>query len=269
MESSRAAGNDSKEQRPAFPAAPSGNAGTATAEERSLVESATPERFARTLAEAKEQAKAFVGKTLENASTRMTAIVSGNNLAKMLSESAAKKSSSPEDHALAVANLDRLFANAVEGWSKRRDSDPSDLLTVHRMFAVLDTGQRARLVKLTVKELAQQGNRIYSVESLEVGEVSPVPEMVDADRTEGSRLLTGPTGLAESMAEAVREFNRKPQNGSVAQSPRREAGEAEAPPAATKPKQSQPSPEDKARDFSAAGRGVLEQINALRHFTLE
>jgi hypothetical protein len=35
-----------------------------------------------------------------------------------------------------------------------------------------------------------------------------VPEMVDADRTEGSRLLTGLTGLADSLAQAVRERNQ-------------------------------------------------------------
>ncbi len=32
-----------------------------------------------------------------------------------------------------------------------------------------------------------------------MGEVSPVPEMVDADRAQGSRLLTGPTGLVDSL----------------------------------------------------------------------
>jgi hypothetical protein len=32
--------------------------------------------------------------------------------------------------------------------------------------------------------------------------------MVDADRTEGSRLLTGPTGLAESLVQAIRESNQ-------------------------------------------------------------
>ena len=40
-----------------------------------------------------------------------------------------------------------------------------------------------------------------------MGEVSPVPEMVDADRTDGSRLLTGLTGLADSVAQRVKDFN--------------------------------------------------------------
>jgi hypothetical protein len=40
-----------------------------------------------------------------------------------------------------------------------------------------------------------------------LGEVSPVPEMVDADRTEGSRLLTGPTGLADTVAQRVKGFS--------------------------------------------------------------
>ncbi|HRF73798.1 MAG TPA: hypothetical protein PL117_13590 [Accumulibacter sp.] len=66
---------------------------------------------------------------------------------------------------------------------------------------------KARLVKITVKEFARHGNRVYSVEAISAGEVSPVPEMVDADRANGSRLLTGPTGLIDSLAQRVRDFN--------------------------------------------------------------
>lgn len=43
---------------------------------------------------------------------------------------------------------------------------------------------------------------LYSVEAIAVGEESPVPEMVDADRaSSGSQLLTGPTGLIERLAQ--------------------------------------------------------------------
>jgi hypothetical protein len=57
--------------------------------------------------------------------------------------------------------------------------------------------------------------------------------------------------LAGAGLESGENFNAGASDGSVAQSPRQRAGEAEA------------------RDFSVAGRGVLEQINALGRFTLE
>ena len=62
-----------------------------------------------------------------------------------------------------------------------------------------------QLVKTTAKETSRedQNNPLYTleaVEAIEVGEVSPVPEMVDADRTDGFRLLTGLTGLADSVS---------------------------------------------------------------------
>ena len=40
--------------------------------------------------------------------------------------------------------------------------------------------------------------------------VNPVPEMVDADKAGGSRLLTGPTGFTPSMASHRPPGNRQP-----------------------------------------------------------
>ncbi len=60
------------------------------------------------------------------------------------------------------------------------------------------------------KEVGQQdrANPLYTVESVKFDAIkSPVPEMVDADRTNGSRLLTGPTGRVEILVNAARNFN--------------------------------------------------------------
>lgn len=173
------------------------------------IASSKPERQAATFTEAREQAKAFQGKPLTNAATGIVATVSRNNLDKMLSSSAVHKSESAADHALAVANLDALFERAITGWTKSDRDGDANMASIRRMFTTLLIGGKPRLIKLTIKEFSQssQGNRIYSVEAIEVGEVSPVPEMVDADRANGSRLLTGPTGLVESMAQRVRDFN--------------------------------------------------------------
>lgn len=151
-------------------------------------------------AEAREAAGRFQGKPILNHASGQAAVVTRNTLDKMLSRSAVHKSESLSDHLLTVANLDHLFGRALLGWSKEdRNQDPN-ITAVHRFFAPLLIGTKARLVKLTVKEFSipDQGTKIYSVETLEVKEASPVPEMVDADRADGSRLLTGPTGLIES-----------------------------------------------------------------------
>jgi len=163
-------------------------------------------RPARTFADARDAAKGFQGKSLTSADG-VVATVSRNNVDKMLSASASRKSESTVEHALAVANLDALFAQAVTGWSKTDRDGGTEIVAVRRMFAPMRVDGGARLVKLTVKEFALHGNRVYSVEAISVGEVSPVPEMVDADRAQGSRLLTGPTGLIDSLVERVRNFN--------------------------------------------------------------
>lgn len=164
-------------------------------------------RAASNFSEVREAAKAFQGKPLKSADG-VNATVSRGNLDKMLSASAVHKSESAVEHAMAVANLDTLFAQSVTGWTKTdREGDP-EITAIRRLFAPMRIGDKARLVKLTVKEFTRHGNRIYSVEAVSVEEGSPVPEMVDADRTNGSRLLTGPTGLIDSLVEQINEFNR-------------------------------------------------------------
>lgn len=144
----------------------------------------------------------------------MRATLARNSLDKMLSASAVTQSESPREHAMAVANLDRLFADSVEGWSKTDKNKSPEISAVHRRFAPLRIGHEARLAKITVLEHTNpiQPNSLYSVESIEVGELSPVPEdMAKADAAEsGSHLLAGPTGLVESLTRAIQEFNRGP-----------------------------------------------------------
>ncbi|MGB2680311.1 MAG: LPD38 domain-containing protein [Candidatus Competibacter sp.] len=167
-----------------------------------------PLRQARNFSEARETAKAFLGKPLTS-QDGLIASLSRNNIDKMLSASAARKSVSVREHVLAVANLDLLFSRSLEGWAKTDKHQDPNVKAIHRLFAPMVVGDQARLVKITVKEFSipEQGNRIYSVEALEVTDESPVPEMVDADRADGSRLLTGPTGHVETLIQRIRDFN--------------------------------------------------------------
>lgn len=171
-----------------------------------------PARAAKTFSEARDAVKQFQGKPLSNTSTGMVASVSRNSLDKMLSSSAAKKSTSPAEHSLAVANIDELFANAILGWTKADRAGDTNVVAVHRMFAPMRTDDGVRLVKITVKGMGveTQGNRIYTVESLDVEKAGPVPEMVDADTGAGSNLIsTGPTGPLESLVQDIQRLNTK------------------------------------------------------------
>lgn len=165
-------------------------------------------RPATLFSDARRIAKEFQGKPLVSAEG-ITATVSRTNLDKMLSASAVHKSESPKEHALAVANLDKLFAQAVTGWVKVDRNQNPNILALRRMFAPMIVESKARMVKLTVKEYTQpeHGNKIYSVEAITVEKMDPVPEMVDADMAEGHRLLTGPTGSFYSILEKIQKFN--------------------------------------------------------------
>jgi len=126
-----------------------------------------PMRIARTFREAREAAKAFQGKPLTNQATGIVAVVSRRSLDKMISASAVLKSESPATHSAAVANVDKLFERAILGWTKSdRASDPS-IKAVHRFFAPLEVDGRTKMVKLTVKEVLNKSNPIYTVEAID------------------------------------------------------------------------------------------------------
>lgn len=183
--------------------------------------SVAAERKAKNFTEARSAASDFQGKDLTNKESGLTARVSRNSLDKMLSSKAVGKSETAELHSLAVANLDRLFENAILGWTKPDSMGDSNLSAIHRFFSVLETDSGPRLVKLTVKESARssQANRIYTVETISVNEKSPAAQWVDSTvRSDG----IDPTSIRStediiSLAKAVQEINNQlnPKNGNV------------------------------------------------------
>ena len=166
-------------------------------------------RMARTFAEAREKAEDFKGKPLTNRMTGVEAVVSGNNLRKMLNESAVKKSVSPQMQAYAVANLDQLFARAVLGWSKPDRDNSRNIIAVHRFFAPLlaPDGKTAMLTKLTVHEdrNENQQNPLYTVEAVEFNEKSPAAQWVAASMKEEGHIRSA--GDVLSLAQRVENFN--------------------------------------------------------------
>ena len=131
-------------------------------------------RQAENLDKAASAARSVVGKDLTNSALGIHAILSNTNIAKMVSASATRKSVDAKIHALAVANVDHLFSRATAEYThKDRDND-RNIKQIHRLFSPFVVGGKVFSAELTVKELAQEkeGNRLYSVEALEIKEAS-------------------------------------------------------------------------------------------------
>lgn len=153
----------------------------------------------------------------------MVADISRGTLNKMLSGKAIGQSSSPDDHLLAVANIDDLFERAVLGWSKPDRSGDPNIAAIHRFFAPLRVGGEGRLAKITVKEFAMEadGRRIYTVESVDLDRASPAVKWVAASAEADDLHLTStrPSGDASELAQRIEDFNAaargQPAGGSV------------------------------------------------------
>lgn len=131
-------------------------------------------RHAENLEEAAAAARSIAGKRLTNDLLGMDAFLSNKNIGKMVSASATRKSVDARVHAIAVANVDRLFSRAITEYThKDRDND-KNIKQIHRVFSPFVVGDNVFVAKLTVKELVQEkeGNRLYSVEALEIKEAS-------------------------------------------------------------------------------------------------
>lgn len=155
---------------------------------RYLVEDTSNLRPAKIFDEAREQAKAFVGKTLKNQKAGMVASVSNRSLGKMTSESASRKSAFPEVHALAVANLDQLFETAKEMRDPvpDRNNDPN-IKAIHRFDVPVMVGDSLFSVNILVKEIVNpKGNNIYTIDVVKI-KSDPAGLLKVAD--------TGKTGL--------------------------------------------------------------------------
>jgi len=55
----------------------------------------------------------------------------------MLSSKAVNKSDDPTVHATAVANVDKLFQQAILGWTKQDRNDDENFAGIHRFFVPL------------------------------------------------------------------------------------------------------------------------------------
>jgi len=105
-------------------------------------EAVVPLRKASNFTQARLAARAFQNQDLRNTATGFVARVSRNSLDKMLNEKSVGKSETPSSHALAVANLDKLFEKAVLGWSKPDAGGDPNITAIHRFFVPVEVADK-------------------------------------------------------------------------------------------------------------------------------
>lgn len=129
---------------------------------------AFPKRKASTYAEARNHLRSLQGKTFVNADSQDSARLSSNGVNKLLSKKALEKSNANgftnAEHFEAISNIDRLYENAVLV-ERREDRKGSEhIRSIKRFAAPFYTGKTFAEAYITVKEIVEDGNRIYSLE---------------------------------------------------------------------------------------------------------
>ena len=104
------------------------------------------------------------------------AVVSGEGRNKILSGEALRKSRdndfSKEAHFAASQKIKELFENAVYYASEMPRNNSTDIKNYHKYIAKLKINNKPAQAFLTLKELVEHGNKIYS---LELQEIRPLP----------------------------------------------------------------------------------------------
>ncbi|MBR0212486.1 MAG: hypothetical protein IJQ55_02660, partial [Alphaproteobacteria bacterium] len=177
------------------------------------MEHSQPERFANSFDTVREQALDFINKEIVSRQDGLRASVSGKSLNKMLSGKAVAKSSDFNIHLLAVANVDKLFENAIHGWTVQDKNRDTNIAGVQRRFAPLIDPQNGEmhLVKLSIKELTNnQGNRIYTVEDIDIEKNHRlVPDLIDADSKIGLTSNRHHETDIDSLIQNIENFNSR------------------------------------------------------------
>lgn len=173
---------------------------------------AVPKRQANSYDEARSIVTELLGEPLTNRETGMIATISKRSMDKLVSGKAVDKSSNLHDHLTAVANIDQLFENATLGWIEDHKNNDPNIVGVHRLFAPLNVDGVMRLVKLTIKEMAfNQGNRIYSVETIEVEDgdlsLSWKPELREKTKNTSQQIAN-----VQSLIQRIKDFNSSDEN---------------------------------------------------------
>jgi hypothetical protein len=131
---------------------------------------AKPVREAHTFDDTRRILQSMINQPMASR-THLVAVLSNSSIKKILSGPAVADSVNRDAHLLAAANLDKLFANAIEPWlfelNPTKNND--NIKEVHRLYAPFEYNGRIIPVKITVKEMKSEleGKRIYSIEAVD------------------------------------------------------------------------------------------------------
>ena len=126
---------------------------------------------AHNFTEAKEIISRIIDRPLVN-NRGFTAYISKNSAKEILSGKAVGGSFEKNAHLLAVANIEKLFSNAIEPWNFELNPDkPNEgLKTMRRLYSPMFYDGRIVPVKLSVKEMKNknEGSRLYSLRAIDI-----------------------------------------------------------------------------------------------------
>ncbi|MGX2973280.1 LPD3 domain-containing protein [Helicobacter sp. T3_23-1059] len=132
----------------------------------------------------------LLGKNIINKNDGRVAQISKNGRNKILSGAALRKSNengfSKEEHFKASEHINELYENSTYLKSEPARNNSADIKSVHRYVSYLQINNKEAQALLTIKEIMEHGNKIYS---LELQELRPMPKrspyQTNATRTQG------------------------------------------------------------------------------------
>ncbi|EPF0827586.1 hypothetical protein ACSQDT_001646, partial [Campylobacter upsaliensis] len=125
---------------------------------------------------AKNILKNLKGKVVENENNALKASISSEGINKMISVKAVDKSIkngfSKEEHFISVENVLNLFKISQFVRSEKANNGSADIINYHKFNADFSINKKPSRAKITIKESHEGGNKIYSLELLELQRAS-------------------------------------------------------------------------------------------------
>ena len=137
----------------------------------SVIEQARTVRTASNRKEVTEILKELIKHGPYTSKSGLPARIPGKSIGKLVSSEAVNASFLPEAHYLAVANIDKLFSNAIEPWAFELNPNKHNagLKARHYLYAPMNFHEKVLVVKFTVKEYINKEltNKMYSIEAID------------------------------------------------------------------------------------------------------
>ncbi|MBS9767056.1 MAG: hypothetical protein KGV44_05905 [Flavobacteriaceae bacterium] len=171
-------------------------------------------RIAKSVSQAQQMILDLVGKPLTNKNLGITATISKKAVKKFGSDTATKQSVSNRLHAMAVANIDHLFENATIDVTHPDNKGRKEVAQTHRLGSVMfDAETKTHIpVMITVFEYHKDGNKIYSVEAVDVdNKVEDIKMKSAGQSTAGSNAMRQ-VPIADFVAKIKKEVELAKEN---------------------------------------------------------